>query len=441
VSLAIDFCGVRFPDPFTLAASPSTGTGEMVKRAFDQGWTSAVLKTMAVEREQVRLVYPMIAGLDNQDKRLLGMENIDLISDRSLKDWEKDIAMLKQAYPACVVIASIMASSKEDWQEAARRVEGAGADMIECSFSCPHGMPERGMGSAIGQDAELTERTAAWIREAASVPVVIKLTPNVTDITAIAAAVKRSRCAGVCAINTVKALIGVDLETMRPFPSVGGYSTYGGYSGAAVKPIALKCVAEISKAVDIEVSGVGGVYTWKDAAEFLMVGARNVQICTAVMHWGYRIIEDLKEGLAYYLERKQLASPADLVGRALPYIAKHESLSRAYKPVASIDRTKCVRDDLCFLACRDGGHQAIEVDAERLPRVDSEKCVGCGLCLSVCPVRDCITLGERAGERTGEPAGESKAKRSQGKAENKPGGTSGGRAGTKAEGKGSGEGK
>jgi dihydropyrimidine dehydrogenase (NAD+) subunit PreA len=156
VRLGIDFCGVRFPDPFTLAASPSTGTGEMVERAFDQGWTSAVLKTMAVEREDVQLVYPMIAGLDHQDKRLFGMENIDLISDRSLKDWEADIARLKQRYPASVVIASIMASSEADWQEAARRVEGAGADLVECSFSCPHGMPERGMGAAIGQDPALT---------------------------------------------------------------------------------------------------------------------------------------------------------------------------------------------------------------------------------------------------------------------------------------------
>jgi dihydropyrimidine dehydrogenase (NAD+) subunit PreA len=395
VRLAIDFCGVRFPDPFTLAASPSTGTGEMVERAFDQGWTSAVLKTMAVEREDVQLVYPMIAGLDHQDKRLFGMENIDLSSDRSLKDWEADIARLKQRYPASVVIASIMASSKADWQEAAERVEGAGADLVECSFSCPHGMPERGMGAAIGQDAELTERTATWIREAVKVPVIIKLTPNVTDIVQIARAVKRSGCRGVCAINTVKGLIGVDIETMRPVPTVAGYSTYGGYSGAAVKPVALKCVAEIAKAVDIEISGVGGVYTWRDAVEFLAVGARNVQLCTSVMMWGYRIIEDLKEGLEFYLERKGFGSAADVVGKALPYITKHESLSRAYKPVAEIDPAKCLKDDLCYIACRDGGHQAIELGDDRLPRVDADKCVGCGLCTCVCPVKGCIGLKER----------------------------------------------
>jgi dihydropyrimidine dehydrogenase (NAD+) subunit PreA len=395
VNLSLDFCGVKFPDPFTLAASPSTGTGEMVERAFDQGWTSAVLKTMAVEREDVKLVYPMIASLDHQDKRLIGMENIDLISDRSLKEWEADIARLKKRYRGCVVIASIMASSKEDWQEAARRVGGAGADLIECSFSCPHGMPEKGMGSAIGQDPDLTERTAAWVRQAAPVPVVIKLTPNVADIASIAAAVKRSGCEGVCAINTVKALVGIDVETFRPIPAVAGYSTYGGYSGAAVKPIALKCVAEIAKAVDIEVSGVGGIYTWTDAVEFLLAGARNVQLCTAVMSWGYRIIEDLKEGLSYYLERKGLASPADLVGKALPYVTRHECLSRTCKPVAAIDQSVCLKDGICFIACRDGGHQAIEIGEERAPRVNEEKCVGCGLCLTVCPVKDCIQIKER----------------------------------------------
>jgi dihydropyrimidine dehydrogenase (NAD+) subunit PreA len=395
MKLGLDFCGVSFPDPFTLAASPSTGTGEMVERAFDQGWTSAVLKTMAVEREEVKLVYPMIASLDHQDKRLFGMENIDLISDRPLKDWEKDIERLKTRYPGNVVIASIMASSKTDWQEAAQRVAGAGADMIECSFSCPHGMPERGMGSAIGQDAELTERTARWIREAVKIPVVIKLTPNVADIAQIAMAVKRSGCAGVCAINTVKGLIGIDIETLRPVPSVAGYSTYGGYSGAAIRPVALKCVAEIAKAVDIEISGVGGIYTWMDAVQFLAVGARNVQLCTAVMTWGYRISEDLKEGLAFYLERKGFASPADIVAQALPYVAKHESLSRDYKPVAEIDEATCLKDDLCYIACRDGGHQAIEIRDERMPRVDPDKCVGCGLCTCVCPVKGCITLKER----------------------------------------------
>ncbi len=396
MDLSITFCGVKFPDPFTLAASPSTGTGEMVARAFNMGWTSAVLKTMAVETEEVRLVYPMIASLDYEDRKLFGMENIDLISDRSLKEWEKDIDMLKRNYPQNVVIASIMASSKQDWQEVARRVEGAGADIIECSFSCPHGMPERGMGSAIGQNPDLTERTAAWVKEAVDIPVVIKLTPNVTDIVAIAQAVKRSGADGVCAINTVKTLLGIDVYTFLPVPTVAGYSTYGGYSGAAIKPIALKCVSEIANNVDIEISAVGGVSTWSDAVEFLLTGARNVQICTAVMRWGYRIIEDLKDGLELYMKSKGFQSVESIVGKSLPYIKKHDELSRQYRVVAHIDESKCLRDDLCFIACRDGGHQAIEIGKDRLPRVDEEKCAGCGLCASVCPVGGCITLVERS---------------------------------------------
>ncbi|MGQ9603609.1 MAG: NAD-dependent dihydropyrimidine dehydrogenase subunit PreA [bacterium] len=395
MDLRIKFCGIEFPDPFTIAASPATGTGEMVARAFDMGWTSAVLKTMATEREIVRLVYPMIAGLDDQDQRLIGMENIDLISDRPLGEWETDIANLKRRYPDNIVIASIMASSKRDWQEAARRVEGAGADMIECSFSCPHGMPERGMGSAIGQDAELTERTASWVKEAVKIPVVIKLTPNVTDIVHIARAVKRSGADGICAINSVKALIGVDIETMRPIPDVDGLSTYGGYSGTPIKPIALKCVAEIAKQVEIDISAVGGITTWKDGVEFLLLGAKNLQICTSIMKWGLRIIDDLKEGLGYYLESKGYRSLDKIVGKSLQYLTSHESLSRQYKVFAEIDEGKCIKDGRCFIACRDAGHQALEFGEDRIPKVNKEKCVGCGLCLAVCPVHGCIALKRR----------------------------------------------
>lgn len=395
MDLRLSFCGVDFPDPFTLAASPVTATGEMVERAFDYGWTSAVLKTMATEREVVRLVFPMIAGLDDQNQRLVGMENIDLISDRPLREWEKDISNLKRRYPRNIVIASIMASSKQDWQEAARRVEGAGADMIECSFSCPHGMPERGMGSAIGQDAELTERTASWVKQAVSIPVVIKLTPNVTDIVHIARAVKRSGADGICAINSVKALIGIDIDTMRPIPSVDGLSTYGGYSGTPIKPIALRCVAEIAKQVEIDISAVGGITTWKDGVEFLLVGAKNLQLCTSVMKWGLRIIDDLKEGLEFYLATKGYKSPSEIVGKSLVYLTSHESLSREYKVLAEIDQTKCLKDGRCYLACLEAGHQAIEFGEDRIPQVSGEKCVGCGLCATVCPVQNCIRLKRR----------------------------------------------
>ncbi|MFZ5925287.1 MAG: NAD-dependent dihydropyrimidine dehydrogenase subunit PreA, partial [Bacillota bacterium] len=215
--LSIEFCGVKFPNPFTLAAAPPTDNAEMVARAFEAGWGGAVLKTTSVESEIVELVYPMMAGLDYEDKKLIGLENIDLISERHIDQVEKDVAALKREFPDRVVGASIMGAKKEDWQELVRRLEAAGVDFIECSFSCPHGMPERGMGSTIGQDPELTERTARWVKEAATrVPIIIKLTPQIADITAAARAVKRSGADGVCAINTLKSLIGIDLDTFVP---------------------------------------------------------------------------------------------------------------------------------------------------------------------------------------------------------------------------------
>lgn len=393
VDLSLEFCGVKYPNPFTLAAAPPTDNAEMVARAFEAGWGGAVLKTTSVESEEVSLVYPMMHGLDFEDKRLAALENIDLISEHHIDVVEKNVRWLKKEYPGHVVAASIMGKTKEDWQILVRRLEDAGVDLIECSFSCPHGMPERGMGSTIGQDPELTERTARWVKEAARrVPVVIKLTPQIADITAAARAVQRSGADGVTAINTVKSLIGIDLDSFVPYPNVSGYSTFGGLSGPAIKPVALRCVAEIARSVPIPVSATGGISTWQDAAEFLLAGARNLQVCTAVMRYGFRIIDDFKEGLSYYLESKGMSSVAELVGRSLPYIVEHSQLPRNGRVVARIDEEKCIRCDGCYLACLDGGHQAIELGPERLARVNSERCFGCAMCRAMCPVPDCIHM-------------------------------------------------
>jgi len=396
VDLSLEFCGVKFPNPFTLAAAPTTDSAEMVARAFEAGWGGAILKTTSVETEVVELVYPMMSGIDLEDKKLMGLQNIDLISERHIDEVEKDVKALKKEFPDKVVAASIMGAKKEDWQELVRRLEAAGVDLIECSFSCPHGMPERGMGSTIGQDPELTERTARWVKEAAKrVPVIIKLTPQIADITAAARAVKRSGADGVCAINTLKSLIGVDLETFIPYPNVGGYSTYGGYSGPAIKPVTLRCVAEIAKSVDIPIAAVGGISTWSDAVEFLLLGATNIQLCTAVMHNGFRIIEDLIDGLTVYLEEKGMKSVKELVGKALPYIVDHSNLSRDYKVVSTVNRETCIKCDVCYIACMDGAHQAIKLDETRIPVIDEDKCKGCGMCETVCPVEECITLKPR----------------------------------------------
>lgn len=385
--LSVNFCGIKFPNPYVLAAAPTTDDAEMVARALEAGWAGAVIKTTSVESEPVELVYPQMGAFRADGHRLVGMVNIDLISKRHIDQVEKDIRYLKRSFPQKVIMASIMGSRKEDWQELVFRLEAAGVDLIECSFSCPHGMPERGMGSTIGQNPELTERTARWVKEAAKrAPVMIKLTPNVTDIVPIAQAVKNSGADAICAINTVLGLIGVDIDTFAPIPTVEDKGIYGGLSGPAIKPIALHLVSKIARSVDIPISGVGGISNWRDAVEFMLVGARTVQLCTAPMHFGFRIIDDLLDGLTFYLEGKNFQSVEEIIGLALPKITSYEHLSRAHKVKAQIDLDSCIRCDLCYISCRDGGHQAISLKEDRLPLIEEDKCVGCALCPQVCPV-------------------------------------------------------
>ena len=387
VDISVEYCGVKFKNPFLLAAAPPSDKPDMVRRAFEAGWGGAVIKTLSVESEPVSLCYPMMKGISHRGQPLMGLENIDLISEHHVDEWLPEITKIKKEYPDNILIASIMGSKKEDWQDLVTRLEEAGVDMIECSFSCPHGMPDRGMGSTVGQNPELTERTARWVKEAAKrVPVIIKLTPNVTDITGPAQAVKKSGADSVCAINTVKGLLGYNLDTWCPYPEVDGKSTYGGYSGPAVKPVALKCVSEICSKVDIPVTAVGGIWDWRDAVEFFLSGAQTVQLCTSVMAQGYRIIDDLCEGLSNYLEDKGLTSVQDIIGKGLNNIRSHGELSREHKVYSYIDQDLCIRCDLCHVACRDGAHQAIERFEDRKVKTDTDKCIGCGFCPSVCPV-------------------------------------------------------
>jgi len=289
----------------------------------------------------------------------------------------------------------MMGAKKEHWQEVARRMEAAGVDLIECSFSCPQGSLGQKPGAMVAQDPKLTKTIAGWVKEAAKrAPVFIKITPQVADIVEIGQAVKESGADGITASNTIPALMGINLDTFVPYPTVAGKSTYSGFSGASIKPISLHIIAELAKNVGLPISGTGGATTWQDVAEFMAVGATTVQFCTAVMRNGYRIIDDLKDGLTNYLEDKGMSSSMELIGRALPNIIIHDDLSRKYKVVADVNRKTCVKDDLCYIACRDAGHEAIELDKERLPVVDEEKCVGCGLCVAVCPVWDCVKLKE-----------------------------------------------
>ncbi len=391
--LSIDFCGVHFANPFLLSAAPPTDDLDMVRAAFEAGWAGAVLKTTSVETEKVDLVYPMMSAVHYDGHRIMGLGNIDLISEHHIDVVEKRAATLKREYPDRVVAVSMMGSKKEEWQELVRRLEAAGVDIIECSFSCPQGSMGEEPGAMLAQSLEATERVAGWVKQAAKrCPVVIKITPQVANIVKVAQAVKRGGADAICAANTIPSLMGVNVDTFVPYPDVQGRSTYSGMSGPATKPITLRTLAEISRQVDLPITATGGPVSWHDAVEMMLVGATTVQFCTAVMHYGVDIIDDLRDGLAFYLEDKGFAKPADIIGRALPNIVNHGELSRDVKVISALIEERCVKCDLCYIACRDGGHQAIKLrKTDRLPEIDREKCPGCRLCVTVCPA-DALTM-------------------------------------------------
>ena len=390
VDISVDFCGFHLENPFMLSSAPPAANIEMIQRAFDAGWGGAVTKTLALTATQN--VMPRFASLRSEGK-MIGFENIEQITDRELEEWLPGIRKTKQKYPNKLLVASLMAPAVPDeWHKLVQKVQSAGPDMIELNLSCPH-MAEGGIGSAIGQDPKLAGDVTKWVKEVAEVPVMVKLTPNVTDIISIGNAAKRNGADALSAINTVLSMTGIDLDTMVPKPSVKGISTFGGFSGPSVKPISLRIAVQLAKGVGLPLSSIGGITTWRDAAEFLMCGATTMQLCTAVMWKGYGIIEDLTTGLSNYLYEKGIGSVKEIIGHALPKI--YDSLGDldfTHKVVFEIDKNKCIKCGLCYVACRDGGCDAIELDEEKVPTVDEEKCDGCSLCMHVCPVWDCVKM-------------------------------------------------
>jgi dihydropyrimidine dehydrogenase (NAD+) subunit PreA len=397
--ISVKFCGVEMPNPFMLSSAPPTGTGEMIKRAFKAGWGGAVTKTLALNKDLANNVTPRLASLSfpgktDEPKKLYGLENIELITDRSLDIWLSEIKEIKNEYPEHLLVASIMAGGNDEsaWKELAAGCQTAGADMLELNFSCPHGMPEKGMGSAIGQNPEITKKVTSWVRNSVKIPIIAKMTPNITDICVPARAAIEGRADAISAINTVASVMGVDLKTLNPLPDVGGKSTHGGYSGPAIKPIALKAVSSIASELKIPISGIGGIESWSDTAEFILLGATTVQICTAVMFHGFRIIEELTDGLRGFMEDHGFEKIDDFIGLSVQKLTDHTSLDRSIKMISSIDKSTCVKCDLCVVSCRDAGYQALSTGEDRIPVVDEKLCTGCSLCVQCCPVWDCIKL-------------------------------------------------
>jgi dihydropyrimidine dehydrogenase (NAD+) subunit PreA len=412
--LRVKFCGIESPNPFWLASGPPTNTGGQVIRAFDAGWGGAVWKTIG---EPIQNTSSRYGAIDYNGVKMMGLNNIELISDRPIEVNLREIAEVKKRYPKNLVIASLMVESKrETWHDIVRRAEDAGSDALELNFGCPHGMSERGMGAAVGQVPEYTEMITSWAKEAARTPVISKLTPNVTDITHIARAAERGGADAVSLINTINSLMGVDLETFAPRPNVGGKSSHGGYCGPAVKPIALHLVSSVAKAVKIPIVGIGGIGNWIDAAEHISLGASTVQVCTAAMHYGFRIVQDMIDGLSAYMDDHGFRTTADFRGRAVPNVMDWGDLDLNYKIVARIDTKLCIGCQLCYVACEDGAHQCIERAPSNgngagkhnangkgvhVPRIIEDECVGCNLCALVCPVDACITMQQID---TGQPA-------------------------------------
>lgn len=397
--LSIDFLGIKSPNPFWLASGPPTDKKINVLRAFEAGWGGVVWKTIGTP---VRNVSSRYSSLKYNGRKIAGINNIELISDRPVETNLNEIKEVLKLFPDRALLVSLMAdNNRERWHDLVKRTQDTGAHGLELNFGCPHGMVERGMGAAVGQDPDIARMIVEWVMEVAEIPVITKLTPNVHSVVPVGRAVVEAGSGGLSLINTIQSVTGIHLGTLVPNPNVNGRSTFGGYCGPAVKPIALKfltTLAQDERTCQIPLSGIGGISNWRDAVEFFLLGATSVQICTAAMLNGFRIIGDLCEGLSDWMEEKGYRKISDFIGLSVPKITRWEELDLKYKVVAAIDQKLCIHCGLCYIACEDTSHQSIVME-KGVPynnyTVKEEDCVGCNLCQIVCPASGCITMTER----------------------------------------------
>ncbi len=391
------FAGIKSPNPFWLASAPPTDKAYNVERAVRAGWGGVVWKTLGEEGPPaVNVNGPRYGAVWGADRRLLGLNNIELITDRDLHVNLREIKQIKKDWPDRAVVVSIMVPCEEQaWQRILPLVEDTEADGVELNFGCPHGMSERGMGSAVGQVPDYIEMVTRWCKNLTRMPVIVKLTPNITDIRYPARAAKAGGADAVSLINTVTSITSVDLDTFAPEPTIDGMGSHGGYCGPAVKPIALNMVAQIARdpeTEDLPISGIGGITIWRDAAEFLALGAGNVQVCTAAMTYGFKIVQEMIAGLENWMDEKGHKNLDDVIGKATPKVTDWQYLNLNYVTKARIDQDACIKCGRCYAACEDTSHQAISMSPDRVFEVIDAECVACNLCVNVCPVENCITM-------------------------------------------------
>ncbi|MBR4655384.1 MAG: NAD-dependent dihydropyrimidine dehydrogenase subunit PreA [Oscillospiraceae bacterium] len=395
------FCGIPLENPFLLSSSVVASTYDMCARAFEAGWAGAAFKTVC--SFEIHEASPRFSAITGSDGGIIGFKNVEQLSDHSVAENMEIFRRLKRNYPTKFILASIMGQNDAEWEELARLCQENGADAIELNFSCPN-MADGGLGSDIGQVPELVKRFTAAARRGASIPILAKLTPNVARMSPAAEAALQGGADGIAAINTIKSVIGVNPHTYVSSPAVHGMSAVGGYSGSAVKPIALRFLTELGQnpaLTGMHLSAMGGVESWQDALEFLLLGADSIQVTTAVMQYGYRIIDDLKAGLNLYLAEKGFQSVSELKGLALDSVSETtDVLERDTVIFPKFHREKCIGCGRCVISCADGGHQAIRLSEDRRPLFSAKQCVGCHLCVLVCPQRAISSSRKRITKRS-----------------------------------------
>ena len=389
VQLSIKYKNLEFKNPFILASAPPTRNAEMIARAFDAGWAGAVTKTICLNHDEMINVSPRLWGKGKG----FALQNVELISERPVEEWVEDIKFLKKNYPENIVIASISAEAEniKAWQKLASVMQEAGADILELNLSCPHGLPEKGMGSACCDVPELSANIVKTVKQVSDIPVWVKLSANVPNIAYLAKLCLEAGADGITAINTMRGFAGIDIETGQPKLNIEGKSSYGGFSGSLIKPFAMRSVAEIASSSSCFISATGGIANWQDAVEFMMLGASTVQVCTKVMFDGYGVVKPMIEGLEDYMNRHNYSSIEEVIGKSLSKISDFKTLNKEAKICPEIDKNSCVKCGKCFVSCKDAGYQAINFSSGEVPVFNADKCTGCGLCSIVCPA-GCVGL-------------------------------------------------